>query len=255
MATKEVGRYRKLYPRIWRDPGFRGLKPAARELALYILTGPQTNAIGLFTFSLGQAAEDLRVGHETIVERLADVRQTFGWHFDPDARVMFIPSWWTWNRPENPNVLRGNMKLLSEIPPTGLMDAFAANVRTLPETFHVTFVECCRERLPQRSPNQEHEQKHLQDSGALPGAGAALGSAEAVPQSSAKNGSDGGGATNDALLQVAREALKITNPSNPMDHLIDTFHACKPSEFSRVSRSAVVLALSTALAERRQRSA
>jgi hypothetical protein len=46
----DVGRYRKLYPRIWRHPGFRSLTKSARELALYLISGPQTSRIGVFCF-------------------------------------------------------------------------------------------------------------------------------------------------------------------------------------------------------------
>lgn len=155
----EIGRYRKAYPRLWRHPGFVAMtNKTARELTLYLLTGPQTNRIGLFHFSMATAAEDLGVGIETLRERMADVRTTFGWHFDPDARVFFIPSWWRWNRPENANVLRGNLKDLNEIPPCMLLNAFARNLETLPETLHQTFVECCTERIPKRSPIQDQDQ-------------------------------------------------------------------------------------------------
>ena len=92
-----VGRYRKLDPRIWRHPSFTTLRPSVRELALYLLTGPQTSAIGLFHFSVATAAEDLGVTVETIRKGLVDVGVAFGWRFDSSARVFFIPSWWHWN--------------------------------------------------------------------------------------------------------------------------------------------------------------
>lgn len=154
----DVGRYRLVYPRLWRHPGFVRLNKTARELALYLLTGPQTNRIGLFHFSVGTAAEDLSVGVETIRERLADVSGTFGWLFDIDARVFYIPSWWRWNPPQNDNVLKGNLKDLNEITPCALAEQFARNLGTLHERFHQTFVECCRQRLGQRSPIQDQDQ-------------------------------------------------------------------------------------------------
>jgi hypothetical protein len=79
----------------------------------------------------------------------------FDWHFDADARVFYVPSWWRWNPPENENVLKGNLKALSEIPPSKLADGFARNTETLDETLRPTFMECCQRHLPRRLPNQE----------------------------------------------------------------------------------------------------
>lgn len=241
-AAKEAGRYRKVYPRIWRHPRFRTLKPAARELTLYLLCGPQTNAIGLFSFSLGAAAEDLGVGHETLVDRFGDVRQTFGWHYDPDARVIFIPSWWRWNRPENANVLRGNMKLLSEIPPTPLADLFAKNIETLPETLWETFAECCRERIGRHSTTQEQEQDQKQDQ-EKHGACAQNG---ATSRLAPKNGSD------EDIMPIARRVLTLT--SGPIDHLVDTLLSIKPSTIA-CNRAKAIQLMNEAIAERRRHGA
>lgn len=46
----DTGRYRRLYVRLWRHPGFVTL--TADE---YLLTGPQTNRIGIYTLSIAQA--------------------------------------------------------------------------------------------------------------------------------------------------------------------------------------------------------
>lgn len=96
MSADRAGRYRKLQVRIWRHQGFAGLRESAQRLALYLLTGPQTNRIGLFHFSVATASEDLNVSVETLRKGLTDVSVTFGWHFDADARVFYIPSWWRW---------------------------------------------------------------------------------------------------------------------------------------------------------------
>ena len=66
---------------------------------LYLLTGPQTTRPGIFLFSVATAAEDLDVGVETIRTGLVDVAGAFGWVFEADTRVFYIPSWWRWNAP------------------------------------------------------------------------------------------------------------------------------------------------------------
>jgi hypothetical protein len=105
----DVGRYRKLYTRLWRHPGFAGLTEGEKILALYVLTGPQTNRLGLYLLSIATAAEDLGTTPETLTKRLRNVCQTFGWWFDSVARVTYIPTWWRWNPPENVNVMKGSL--------------------------------------------------------------------------------------------------------------------------------------------------
>lgn len=72
--------------------------------------------------SIATAAEDLKSQPETLKRRLLNVCVTFGWQYDADARVIYIPSWWRWNPRENENVLKGNLKDLNDIPSRGLVD-------------------------------------------------------------------------------------------------------------------------------------
>jgi hypothetical protein len=233
----DVGRYRIVYPRLWRHPGFARLSSkSARELVLYLLTGPQTNRIGLFHFSIATAAEDLNIGAETLRERLRDVTVTFGWVFDADARVFYIPSWWRWNPPANANVLKGNLKDLNEIPLCALTEAFARNVETLHATFHPTFVECCTQRLPRRSPVQEQEQSS--------------GSVQEQNPRRAARAAQGDEFENDALLRVARETLRLTSATET-EELLDSFRFTAGAAYRDVKRSEIVKALNVAIAERR----
>lgn len=154
----------------------------------------------------------MSVSTETIRKGLADVAVTFGWGFDAEAKVFYIPSWWRWNQPQNPNVLKGNLKVLSEIPPSALVDAFTRNIGTLDETLHATFVEGIRIRMARRLPVQEQE--HL--SGAFQEHERAL---------RAENAGGDGSASH---LLVARQVLQLTNPDAPIEHLLDTFFSLKP---------------------------
>lgn len=167
--TNDVGKYRKLYVRLWRHPGFVGLSDAEKTLAIYLLTGPQTNRIGLSVLSVATAAEDLGTVPQTLSKRLETVCQTFGWHFHSATRVLYIPSWWRWNEPANVNVMRGNLKDLHEIPPSPLVEAFANNTTYVPnvadkngQTVLDTFIEGLAGRLPNRLPNQKQYQDQNQ---------------------------------------------------------------------------------------------
>jgi hypothetical protein len=161
----EVGRYRKVYPALWLHPGFPELRDGEKVVAFYLLTGPQTNRIGIYRLSPNAVAEDLGTSPESFRNRLTTVCTTFGWLFDAKARVLYIPSWWRWNPPANANVIRGSLKDLKELPPCGLMAAFARNIETIPETLREAFLQGLNELFPSGFPNQDQDrdQNHQQE--------------------------------------------------------------------------------------------
>jgi len=227
------GRYRKVFIRLWRHPGFLSLNEGERNLVLYLLTGPQTNRCGLYVLSIATAAEDLGTVSETITKRLGRVCETFGWLFDKRSRVLFIPSWFRFNPPENANVMKGSLKDLNEIPPCGLLDAFAQNVETVPETLLETFVEGLRQRLPKGMPNQEQYQKQKLEQEQKP-----------TPWRAAPNGGH---------VAIALEAFKLTNPNQPIEALVDAFFFVARSKAGdeHITRAEAITAINRALTERR----
>jgi len=134
-----VGRkYRKVDPRFWWDEKVVGLSTAEKCIALYVLTAPTSNRIGMYRISVSGAADDLGMSAETFRERFANVCQTLGWGFDKVVSVVLMPKWWEYNPPENPNVLRGNLADLEDLPETSLFAEFLRHLRPLTETFGVT---------------------------------------------------------------------------------------------------------------------
>lgn len=237
----DLGRYRKTYIRLWRHPGFAQLTDGERVLVLYLLTGPQTNRLGLYNLSVATAAEDLETLSQTITKRLAKVCVTFGWMFDKRSRVLFIPSWFKWNPPENENVMKGSLKDLNEIAPCGLVDAFARNIGTLPETLRGTFVEGLRQRLPQGMPNQEQEAGTVSEAG----------SRNLAFRTKADNEKQAtevvNGQPSKRLVAMAKETLQLTSASHSLDVLVEAFQ----SRYHDVPRQDAIAALNVVLSERR----
>ena len=247
----DIGRYRKLYARLWRHPGFTSLTDGEKVLAFYLLTGPQTNRLGIYVFSIATAAENLGTVPQTLTKRLERVSVTFGWLFDKKARVVYIPSWFKWNPPENLNVVKGSLKDLNEIPPCAFVDAFARNIETLHETVRPTFIEGLRQRLPKGMATQDQYQEQEQKQEQKPttnGNGAAL--FKSARLSSEKNGKD---SSDEKLIEAARQTLRFTNPHEPIDELVDAFRIVSQTmkgcpEFTKTE---AVQALNVALSEYR----
>jgi hypothetical protein len=74
-----AGRYRRIRSRLWVDPQFAELTDGEKIVALYVLSGPQSTATGLYHLSPASAAEDLNSSVQTFSRRLAVVLRAFGW--------------------------------------------------------------------------------------------------------------------------------------------------------------------------------
>lgn len=164
-----MNRYQKIDPRFWKDEKIVTLVPEDKLIALYIFTG-QSNRIGLFSFSPGEAAEDVGMLPQTFAERFRNVCVTLNLRWDETFRVLYLPTWWKYNPPENANNVVGNLKDLDDVPKSDLVDLFRENLdylaENLRETFTQTLVKRYPQRLPKRSPSQEQEQEQDIKSGA-----------------------------------------------------------------------------------------
>lgn len=163
-----AARYRKIDPRIWTDERFRLLTGEQQRIALYALTA-QSNRIGLFSFSPGKACEDLGTLPSTFRKGFQKVCQALNWGWDSEARVLYLPTWWKYNQPENANNMIGNLKDLDDLPKTPLLEQFSSNTTCLSEGLSQTFSQTFAKRYPQRSlkrsasQEQEQEQEQEQD--------------------------------------------------------------------------------------------
>lgn len=162
-----AARFRKIDPRIWTDEKFRKLTSDQQRIALYVLTA-QSNRIGLFLFSPGKACEDLGTLPPTFQKGFRTVCQTLNWSWDTEARVLYLPTWWKYNHPENANNMIGNLKDFDDLPETPLLERFSSNTTylssSLAETFTQTLAKRYPQRSPKRSPSQEQEQEQEQES-------------------------------------------------------------------------------------------
>lgn len=147
-------RYRKIFIRLWKNAEFRALPYPEKAMTLYLLSGPQTNRIGLFQVSFGAASEDLGESAPVLRKRLEKVVAAFGWHFDSHANVLWIPSWWDFNSPTgNENNTKGALSDLAEVPHTPLISRFASHLTHVPPGLHKYF-QFVLDRYTARTPSE-----------------------------------------------------------------------------------------------------
>jgi len=241
----DVGRYRRAYPRIFRHPEFKKLTPLGQRFALYVLFGPQSNRIGLFYMSLNTAAEDLGTTADTLRKALAEVVSAFGWSFDAVARVFYIPTWWRWNHPDHGKVLQGNLKDLSEIPPCGLVDAFARNVAYLHPELYETFVEALRIRLGEAPSSQDLSQESVSVQEQKPAALRAV--ALKKPKTPKPNNLP---EVDKRAIRIAEDVVQNGPREATTDYLIDAVQSTCAQSGIVLTRSQALIALTKSQAER-----
>lgn len=176
-----AARYRKTDPRFWKDERVIELGPARKLVALYLFTG-QSNRCGLFPFSVGQGAEDTGLG-DSFGIAMTEVCETLSWSYDERRHVLYIPTWFKYNPPENPKHMMGCLDDLHELPQTELIKAFAANDVFIPGHCREVFRRAM-DSFGIAMPYQEQEQEQKQKSGAN-GVNAIAGSEGVEPKSTA----------------------------------------------------------------------
>lgn len=154
LQVVEKQRYRKHGAYYYLDEKTITLPFPAKSIGSYTLVS-QVNRVGIFTFSVGLAQEELGLSPKVFNPNFDLVLNTFGWKFDRAMRVLYVPTWWRYNAPENPNVLVGALEDLNGLPKTPLLNEFAANVGYLPPNLHETFTQRMGERYGERLAIQE----------------------------------------------------------------------------------------------------
>lgn len=160
-----AAKYRKVDPRTWKDEAFRALSIEEKLIALYIITA-QSNRIGLFYFSPAMACEDLGMADvpDTYAIRFLAVCKAFSWQWDEAAKVIFIPTWFKYNQPENDKHMIGMLADLEDVPKTDLQKRFVENTQYIEEERLETFTSTL--------PRYLRRMPYVSDSYGISGAGA-----------------------------------------------------------------------------------
>jgi hypothetical protein len=153
-----MSRYRKIDPRMWDDEKFITLERSEKLVAIYAITA-QSNRIGLFKFSPAMAGEHLGMSTEEVTKHFETVCERMGWRFDSNVRVLYIPTWWKYNKPENIPTLRACLSDLHDIAQTHLRSAFIDNTEYLPPFLSKDFEEFRKAFTKPCAPKQEQEQE------------------------------------------------------------------------------------------------
>lgn len=155
--------YRKVQTSIWLDAKFCALSDDAKLLFLMLLTHPGMTSIGAIRASVATLASDL--GWTAPRTRRALQASLDAGMAEMDERLILLPNFLRYNRPENPNVVKSWARGFSELPECGLKRVCLSRAKAfaegLGEAFRKAFREAFAEAIAKGMRNQEQEQKHL----------------------------------------------------------------------------------------------
>ncbi|PJA20842.1 MAG: hypothetical protein COX62_04015 [Deltaproteobacteria bacterium CG_4_10_14_0_2_um_filter_43_8] len=166
-----MSRYRKIFIKMWGDGKFRNLTlsgPNGQTLWFFLLTGPQTTRIpGLFSSGEAGFAETIGWPIEGFRKVFREVLTQGMVRVDWKARLVWVPKAIHYNRPENPNVIKGWKDTWDEMPECALkLEAWRelqSFIEGLGEGFLKAFEQSCLEPSLKTLPNQEQEQEQEQE--------------------------------------------------------------------------------------------
>lgn len=93
MTARQKPIYRTVYGTFWTGDTGRKLRdagPDALLVALYLITGPQCNMVGLYTLSLGQLCEDVSLTRARAKKALAAIAVTGFAKWDEQTQEVFV---------------------------------------------------------------------------------------------------------------------------------------------------------------------
>lgn len=146
-------RYFRVTPKLWRHADTAEWSQRATLLAMYLLTCPHRNIVGLYWLPKSYACEDLRWEPGELAEAMAELVADDFMRYDAAAKVVFVCNALAYDAPANENVAKAAVKQLEELPATPLLAALAEAAKQHSEHLEKAISNRWPNGLPNGSPN------------------------------------------------------------------------------------------------------
>ena len=153
-------RYFRVTPKLWRHAATAGWSQRATLLALYLLTCPHRNIVGLYWLPKSYACEDLRWETGDLDQAMDELVTDGFMRYDAAAKVVFVCNALAYDAPANENVAKAAVKQLQELPSTALLSALAASAERHSEHLHKAISDRWSNGLPNGLPNGSSNGSH-----------------------------------------------------------------------------------------------
>lgn len=144
--------YRTVYCLVWNDDKFPSVGDDLQLLWFHLKTTPFSTPLGIFYAPIAGLAEEKRWSLERYRKRLREGMAKGLWKVDERSRVIYFHNHFRWNKPENPNVLKGWLKSWDRIPECPLKAECYEQLREYCDLWGKEYAKVF-ETLPKRSRN------------------------------------------------------------------------------------------------------
>lgn len=208
-----LGRFGKVYCRIWADAGFRALShppPNAQTLWIHLLSSPKRTSIpGVIVTSERELAEANQWSVEGLREPFRELSDMGMVKVDWTVGMLFLPNGFRYNRPENPNVVIGWRIPWEEVPECFLKLEVWQSLKEMTEPLGQRYAEEFNKWL--RKPSEKGLGNH-----------AGINSSSRSSSRSSRDSEPSGSATGVAKLPLVSEKDKGEKPEvDPVKELFD----------------------------------
>ena len=112
--------YRNVKTSIWHDEKFFGLSDVAQLVWFHVYTNPLSNGLGLYHAPIEGLAAAKRMDLERYREGFEECLRNRLFEYDERFQTVYFPNYLKHNKPANPNVMQGLLKIWPSLPDSPL---------------------------------------------------------------------------------------------------------------------------------------
>jgi len=111
-----MARYAQVQLKIWTDDKFPFLGDDLQLVFFHLLTTPAQTPLGLICVSAESLAAEKRWNADRYKKRLREGEDAGLWAYDARHYVVYFRNYWKHNKPGNPDILKGWLKCVDDLP-------------------------------------------------------------------------------------------------------------------------------------------
>lgn len=142
-------RFMKVSPKFWTDEKTFNLDIPTKLFAIYLLTSPHSNSLGLYYLPKEYAAADLGWNAEEVEKALKKLIEIGFCHYDRGTRIVFLPNFLKYHSFQNMNQVKGAVATLDEIPNTYLLKMLLKTAENISDEILEPLKNSLQERVKQ----------------------------------------------------------------------------------------------------------
>ena len=148
LEVNTVSHYRKIDVRIWNDEKFNSLPNESKLAFIFVLTHPNMTSLGAMRGTVEGLAAEL----EALPEAFAEALSKGLFKVDPKAKIIHVPNFIKYNKPESPNVVKAWGKAFELLPEGCVKNKIYQSVKDSIKGYDKGYAKAFSEAFPKDLP-------------------------------------------------------------------------------------------------------